>query len=196
MSCVQEVAWENSGSAISLVVSAPTGVSVVSIPAKPAVLVGRARGCDVTIADPSVAEVHVRLHLEGEIAIEDLGSGAFTAVSGARIASGRHIALTEEMVVSIGQTRIMLRVQDGVRCTSGDRTSDVPTARIRDQMFACEGDAIRAALAATGGNQTKAARLLGLSRRTLTNKLNLHGLPRPRKKITHPPSSPRAVSSG
>ena len=37
------------------------------------------------------------------------------------------------------------------------------------------------ALAQCGGNQTRAARLLGCSRRTLTNKLNEYQVPRPRK---------------
>jgi two-component system, NtrC family, response regulator AtoC len=37
------------------------------------------------------------------------------------------------------------------------------------------------ALSKCGGNQTRAAKLLGLSRRTLTNRLNAFALPRPRK---------------
>jgi DNA-binding NtrC family response regulator len=41
-------------------------------------------------------------------------------------------------------------------------------------------DVVRA-LEACGGNQTKAARLLGVSRRTLTSRLDEYGLPRPRK---------------
>jgi DNA-binding NtrC family response regulator len=38
------------------------------------------------------------------------------------------------------------------------------------------------ALEACGGNQTRAAKILGISRRTLVNRLNEYGLPRPRKK--------------
>ncbi|HEY5922373.1 MAG TPA: sigma 54-interacting transcriptional regulator [Kofleriaceae bacterium] len=41
---------------------------------------------------------------------------------------------------------------------------------------------IRAALELCGGNQTKAAQELGISRRTLVNRLNALGLPRPKKK--------------
>lgn len=40
---------------------------------------------------------------------------------------------------------------------------------------------IMAALAACGGNQTRAAKVLGIARRTLTSKLGKLGLPRPRK---------------
>ena len=38
------------------------------------------------------------------------------------------------------------------------------------------------ALARAGGNQTDAAKLLGVSRRTLINKVEQHAIPRPRKK--------------
>jgi len=44
-----------------------------------------------------------------------------------------------------------------------------------------ERQRILAALAACGGNQTRAAKLLGIARRTLTSKLGRLGLPRPRK---------------
>ena len=45
-----------------------------------------------------------------------------------------------------------------------------------------EAARIRAALARCGGNQTQAARELGISRRTLVNRLNELGLPRPKKR--------------
>lgn len=44
-----------------------------------------------------------------------------------------------------------------------------------------ERDRIAAALDETGGNQTEAASLLGISRRTLVHRLEKYGLPRPRK---------------
>jgi two-component system, NtrC family, response regulator AtoC len=45
-----------------------------------------------------------------------------------------------------------------------------------------ERDRILAALDACAGNQTRAARELGMSRATLVNKLAIHRIPRPRKK--------------
>jgi len=42
-------------------------------------------------------------------------------------------------------------------------------------------DQVRAALEQCGGSQTKAAEMIGISRRTLTNYLNKFALPRPRK---------------
>jgi DNA-binding NtrC family response regulator len=59
-----------------------------------------------------------------------------------------------------------------------------PPLAIRDQLRCFERERIIGALEQTGGNQTQAARLLGISRRTLTNKLNTHGLERPRKRMT------------
>jgi DNA-binding NtrC family response regulator len=44
-----------------------------------------------------------------------------------------------------------------------------------------ERESIRAALERSGGNQTKAAHLLGISRRTLASRLAKYGLPRPLK---------------
>jgi two-component system, NtrC family, response regulator AtoC len=55
-------------------------------------------------------------------------------------------------------------------------------ASLRERSDALARAAIEDALAKTGGNQTEAARLLGIARRTLTNKLNQFGFDRPRKR--------------
>ncbi|MEQ9318671.1 MAG: helix-turn-helix domain-containing protein, partial [Polyangiaceae bacterium] len=47
---------------------------------------------------------------------------------------------------------------------------------------ALEEQRIREALQQTAGNQTKAAKLLGMSRRTLVSRLDKYGIDRPRKK--------------
>ena len=52
---------------------------------------------------------------------------------------------------------------------------------MRGELRAFERARILAALERAGGNQTRAASLLGVSRRTLTNKLNAHRIARPRK---------------
>jgi hypothetical protein len=48
------------------------------------------------------------------------------------------------------------------------------------------------ALAAWGGNQTRAAESLGMPRRTFVSKLDRYGFPRPRKRET-PPEATAAV---
>jgi DNA-binding NtrC family response regulator len=45
-----------------------------------------------------------------------------------------------------------------------------------------ERQRIARALDQCGGNQTRAAKLLGISRRTLINRLDSLGMPRPRKR--------------
>ncbi len=59
-------------------------------------------------------------------------------------------------------------------------TQAAPT--LADDLAAQERSRIESALAAAQGNQSRAAELLGIARRTLVKKLTLHGLPRPRKK--------------
>ncbi|MBX7079327.1 MAG: sigma 54-interacting transcriptional regulator [Nannocystaceae bacterium] len=53
---------------------------------------------------------------------------------------------------------------------------------VRAQFESLERERIVEALARAGGNQTEAAKLLGISRRTLVKRLDLYDLPRPRKK--------------
>jgi len=53
---------------------------------------------------------------------------------------------------------------------------------VRRELQVFERERILAALEKTDGNQTRAAELLGVSRRTLTNKLNAHAIERPRKR--------------
>jgi DNA-binding NtrC family response regulator len=52
---------------------------------------------------------------------------------------------------------------------------------IKDQLIELERERILAALETTANNQTRAAALLGMPRRTLLETLDRSGLPRPRK---------------
>ncbi len=56
-------------------------------------------------------------------------------------------------------------------------------ADIRREMDALERDRILRVLSACGSNQTEAARVLGLSRRALVNRLDAWGVARPRKRL-------------
>ncbi len=59
-----------------------------------------------------------------------------------------------------------------------------PGRVMREDLRAYERARILEALRQTAGNQTQAAALLGISRRTLTNKLNAHAIARPRKHVS------------
>jgi DNA-binding NtrC family response regulator len=56
-----------------------------------------------------------------------------------------------------------------------------PTDSLKDAVSDLERQRIVDALKACGGNQTRAAEMLGISRRTLVNRLDQYDLPRPRK---------------
>ena len=65
-------------------------------------------------------------------------------------------------------------------------SQDAPSRRLESDMRDYERQRIAEALARFGGHQGKAAEHLGISRRTLTNKLNELALPRPRKGKNEP----------
>jgi transcriptional regulator with GAF, ATPase, and Fis domain len=72
----------------------------------------------------------------------------------------------------------------GAPCPSPPRATAAP-ARADDtggEPAPPERERIVSALHACGGNQSRAARMLGMSRRTLVTRLNAYDLPRPRKK--------------
>jgi transcriptional regulator with PAS, ATPase and Fis domain len=57
-----------------------------------------------------------------------------------------------------------------------------PAASLRDELQSLEKQRIADALARTGGNQSQAAKLLGMSRFTLMSRMEQYGIARPRKK--------------
>jgi DNA-binding NtrC family response regulator len=63
--------------------------------------------------------------------------------------------------------------------TAKDASPSAPS--LRNEMEALERRRIVDALNQCGGNQTRAAELLGMPRRTLTDKLTQYGIPRPRR---------------
>jgi DNA-binding NtrC family response regulator len=68
------------------------------------------------------------------------------------------------------------RPADGAKAEGGGMASE-----LRDQMQSFERQRIIEALEKCLWNQTRAAKVLGVSRRTLINKLDLYGIARPRK---------------
>jgi two-component system, NtrC family, response regulator AtoC len=69
---------------------------------------------------------------------------------------------------------------DPMALPAGDAGDDGAGARLRNDLAAFERQRIVEALEKCAGNQTKAAQLLGISRRTLVSRLGEYNLPRPR----------------
>src|SRR5207253_1894759 len=63
---------------------------------------------------------------------------------------------------------------------AGESGDEAAGARLRNDLAAFERQRIVEALEKCAGNQTKAAQLLGISRRTLVSRLGEYNLPRPR----------------
>jgi transcriptional regulator with GAF, ATPase, and Fis domain len=71
---------------------------------------------------------------------------------------------------------------DGQQPPPVDQTPSVlPKSGLRDEVAALERTRIMEALARCGGNQTRAAKLLGMRRQSLVARLDAYGVPRPRK---------------
>lgn len=69
---------------------------------------------------------------------------------------------------------------DPMSLPAGDPGDPAAGARLRNDLAAFERQRIVEALEKCAGNQTKAAQLLGISRRTLVSRLGEYNLPRPR----------------
>jgi two-component system response regulator AtoC len=74
-----------------------------------------------------------------------------------------------------------LRLDGSVVVVAAGAPSSAP-GRLHEEIDALERTRILAALEESGGNQTRAAALLGIGRRTLIHRMETYGLPRPRKK--------------
>jgi Inner membrane component of T3SS, cytoplasmic domain len=80
----------------------------------PAVVVGRAAGCDVVVDDDSVSAQHARLEYDlGAWRITDLGSTNGTAVEGVRLAPDLATPLPYGASVRLGGVQLQFREQEG-----------------------------------------------------------------------------------
>jgi transcriptional regulator with GAF, ATPase, and Fis domain len=99
----------------------------------------------------------------------------------------RAAAMTDDGRISAVALALNTRLRRKPQASEEARIASAPTigplafGDIRSELRAFERARIIAALETTMGNQTRAAKLLGVSRRTLSNKLTMHGLERPRR---------------
>ncbi len=183
-------------------ISSAAGVRAIPLPRNARVAIGRMHTCDIVIEDESVSRQHAALHsTPGGLSIEDLGSRNKTQIMGRSLGRGETAPLAVGSVVEIRAACLAARrsgvgdhprphdaaalraarrhrAQPAERARSGrDRT---PTICARRETW--ERAQIMSALERTSGNQKEAAKLLGISRRTLINKIEAYGIARPRKR--------------
>ena len=80
-----------------------------TLPAEGSILIGSSRRCDVVVDHPSVAAEHVRLHLDGGVRIEDLGTAVGTTVRGVRLEPKGSTTVGNSDLVAIGEVVLLLR---------------------------------------------------------------------------------------
>ncbi|HEX8796737.1 MAG TPA: sigma 54-interacting transcriptional regulator [Polyangiaceae bacterium] len=100
---------------LSLLVSAPKGVTLVPLEAASDITIGRSAECDVVIDDRSVSRKHARLSLGSTVHLEDLGSRNGTIVQQRRIEPGHPTRVGIGWVFEIGDATLLLQ-----------RTRDLP----------------------------------------------------------------------
>ncbi len=94
---------------------------------------------------------------------------------------GELMSTREQSTVASKDPAETMRPQNGV-ASSDETSAAVPGRELREAVREVEKQRLLEALESTKGNQTKAAKQLGISRRTLINKMELHNLDRPRRK--------------
>jgi hypothetical protein len=168
--------------------------------------IGRARDNDIVVDHPSVSRYHARLHTGDTFALEALAAtnplrlGSRTLVPGERVtvAPGEAFALGALVGVirPVSQPSPPADAADAavaaVAAIPGppgnghpdavrEPPAALPPARaLRDVLADEERRRIVDALRQSGGNQSRAAELLGMPRRTLVKRLREYGIPRGR----------------
>ncbi len=165
-------------------------VLVHSLPPSGELLIGRSESADIRIDHPSISRRHAVLHCSLTPSIEDLGSANGTRVGertlrrGDRVAVGPGDVLELGAVVGVIQAFITYPHRPVEKMALFDRSRaesrEAPLGELAPP-FEAERRRILDALSQSAGNQTKAARQLGISRGTLLIRLETFRIPRPRK---------------
>jgi hypothetical protein len=157
----------------------PEGRSVhCELPSEGSIVVGRGSECDLVVPHPSVSRRHARLSVGPPLAVEDLGSANGTKVRGHRLGQGVRALVEHGVAIEIGDVALIVRT---VKPEEPAALPPTRSASLNQELATIERDRIVEALARCGGNQTRAAAALGISRRTLVNRIAEYDLPRPLK---------------
>ena len=101
---------ESSQNGLFLTVVGPEGFTVIALPPKGVLQIGRGAQADIRIDDSLASREHCRLHVDGgTVEIEDLGSANGTLLRNHALQARVRVALDLGDAVSIGATVLMLR---------------------------------------------------------------------------------------
>ena len=145
------------------------------------IVVGRSRDTDLKLDHASISRRHALVHLSARrIIVQDFGSQNGTRVRGVVLAPRvpTVVALGEPFSVGAATITVVSAPEGGADAGNAER---VAVTSLEGELAIFERRQIIEALAACGGNQTKAAKVLEISRRTLVSRLSEYGIPRPKK---------------
>ena len=143
-------------------------------------VLGRGDECDIVILHPSVSRRHARLHLGYPLRIEDLGSANGTRAHGRKLATGEVVVVDSQASLQLGDVTLLVRPSARESLLPPSPASERRTGLLASELAKVERARIVEALERCAGNQSRAAKELGISRRTLVGKLTEHALPRVR----------------
>jgi hypothetical protein len=159
----------------------PAGVTTHVLPLSGNVTIGRSRTVEIPLDDPSVSRKHAMIHVGSTILVQDLGSQNGTRVGNTLLAPNTNTRVEIAAPFVVGAISVV--IQPIGRASASVDVNDPPAGprSLRDEVAALERARILEALAVCGGNQTKAAAMLGIPRRTLVLRIEQYAIPRPRK---------------
>lgn len=170
--------------------------TALDLPAVGRVTIGRGAEADLQVVHPTVSRVHIAIHVEAttragslgvSCVVEDLGSLNGTRVRGTRLCANERVSLELGESVELGSTNFVLQRRIGTNMNPKTPPvpvliSSAPTPKpLQSQIDDLEREQILEALDACAGNQSRAARMLGMHRGTFIRRLESYGVRRPRK---------------
>jgi hypothetical protein len=166
---------------LGLVVMGRHGVRAVPLLPGSQLVIGRHESCQLTLPEPTLSRRHARLVVHASsVTVEDLGSRHGTWFAGKRIDTvllgiGASVRLADVVVtLSFGPYLWDQSWQADVGELRGPAAHPEPSEpgpTLRSRIASLERAETRRALAQTGGNQRRAAELLGIPLRTLERRL-------------------------
>lgn len=157
------------------------GGLIVGLPPAGAVEVGRAASCEIRIEHPSVSRRHLCVRMGARPSALDLGARNGTFLHGRRLLANEEVPLSIGDVLELGNIRLRFSGAEPARAWEAPRRvttslAEVSATGLRDEVVALERARIVEAMHLAAGNQSLAARRLGMSRGALLARLRAWGL--------------------